>query len=79
MEVQRRKLTRKGGLKQVDPLAPVLFLLVAEGFSGMMRNVVNINTFKAFKFGSEGMEISHLQYFDDTLCIREATVEIFGF
>ena len=31
--------------------------------------------FKEFKFGSDGMEISHLQYVDDTLCIGEAMVE----
>jgi len=63
------------GLKQGDPLAPFLFLLVAEGFSGVTRNAVSRNLFKGFKIKNEGMGISHLQYADDTLCIGEATVD----
>ncbi|MCH95104.1 LINE-1 reverse transcriptase like, partial [Trifolium medium] len=63
------------GLKQGDPLAPFLFLLVAEGFGGAMRRAVEINLFKGFKICREGPIISHLQYADDTLCIGEASVE----
>jgi len=63
------------GLKQGDPLAPFLFLLVAEGFSGVMRNVVRRNLFKGFKIKNDGMEISHLQYANDTLCIEEGSVD----
>ncbi|MCH79506.1 LINE-1 reverse transcriptase like [Trifolium medium] len=63
------------GLKQGDPLAPFLFLLVAEGFAGLMRSAGTKNLFKGFTVGNEGLEISHLQYADDTLCIGEATVE----
>lgn len=37
------------GLKQGDPLAPFLFLLVVEDFSGVMSNVVNRNLFKGFE------------------------------
>jgi len=63
------------GLKQGDPLAPFLFLLVAEGFSGLMRNVVDRNMFKGFEVKRGGVTLSHLQYADDTLCIGEASVE----
>lgn len=63
------------GLKQGDPLAPFLFLLVAEGFSGLMRNAVDRNLFEGFPLGDGGLVISHLQYADDTLCIGKPTVE----
>ncbi|KAK2406586.1 hypothetical protein QL285_042301 [Trifolium repens] len=65
----------KCGLKQGDPLAPFLFLLVAEGLGGLMRSAVELNRFKGFRVGRGGVVISHLQYADDTLCIGEATVE----
>ena len=48
------------GLKQGDSLAPFLFLLVVEGFSGLMWNVVVLNFFKIFKVGRDEMEILHL-------------------
>jgi len=63
------------GLKQGDPLAPFLFLLVAEEFSGLMEKAVNCNLFKGFEVVRGGTVISHLQYADDTLCIGEATVD----
>lgn len=65
----------KRGLKQGDPLAPFLFLLVAKGFSGLMKNAVNQNLFKGFEVKRGGTVISYLQYADDTLCIGEASVE----
>ncbi|MCH99250.1 RNA-directed DNA polymerase (Reverse transcriptase), partial [Trifolium medium] len=63
------------GLKQGDPLAPFLFLLVVEGFGGAMRKAVDIGVFKGFPIRGGGLSISHLQYADDTLCIGEASVE----
>ncbi|MCI49164.1 LINE-1 reverse transcriptase like, partial [Trifolium medium] len=58
------------GLKQGDPLAPFLFLLVAEGYGGAMRRAGELNLFKGFTIGREGPTISHLQYADDTLYRR---------
>lgn len=63
------------GLKQGDPLARFLFLLVVEGFSGLMRNVVDRNLFEGFPLGNSGLVISHLQYADDTLCIGKPTMD----
>jgi hypothetical protein len=63
------------GLKQGDPLAPFLFLLVAEGLGGLMKRVVDLNRFRGFRVGRNGVVISHLQFADDTLCIGEASLE----
>ena len=62
-------------MKQGDPLAPFLFLLVAEGFSGLMSNAVKRNLFQGFEVKSGGTAISHLQYVDDTFCIGVPTVK----
>jgi hypothetical protein len=63
------------GLKQGDPLAPFLFLLVVEGFSGIMRKAVELGRFKGFAVGRTPVIVSHLQFADDTLCIGEASIE----
>jgi len=52
-----KEINIQRGLKQGDPLAPFLFLLVVEGFSGLMQNVVRLNLFEGFHFKREGMVI----------------------
>lgn len=59
------------GFKQGDPLAPFLFLLLAECLGGLVRSTVDRNRF----MGTPLMEISHLQYSHDTLLIGEVSVE----
>lgn len=61
------------GLKQGDPLAPFLFLVVAKGLSGLVSKAVSGGHFKGFAFGEEEVVISHLQYADDSLIVGEAT------
>lgn len=38
------------GLRQGDPIAPFLFLIVAEGFNMLMKKAVNIGKFSEYKF-----------------------------
>lgn len=63
------------GLKQGNPLAPFLFLLVAEGLSGLIRSAISLGKFKGFRVGRSDVVISHLQYADDTLLIGEASYD----
>ncbi|KAK2444918.1 hypothetical protein QL285_015908 [Trifolium repens] len=69
------EISIKRGLKQGDPLAPFLFLIVAEGLGALMRMAVTRGRFQPFKVGRGEYPVSILQYVDDTLCIGEASVD----
>lgn len=62
------------GLRQGDPLAPFLFLIVAEGLSGMMSKAVELGKFKGYNF-QQSQSISLLQYADDTIVVGKASFE----
>ncbi|MCH85424.1 cysteine-rich receptor-like protein kinase, partial [Trifolium medium] len=56
------------GLRQGDPLSPFLFLLAAEGFHVLMEAMVERKLFTGYSVGeSNPVEVSHLQFADDTL------------
>lgn len=61
------------GLMQCGPRAPLLFLLVVEDLSGLMRQAVERNLFTGVSLGSKALSISHLQYADDTLHMGAAS------
>jgi hypothetical protein len=75
MGVQTQEVNNSKGLKQDDPLAPFLFLLVAEGLGSLMSRAVELRFFKPFVVKEGEISISHLQYVDDTLFIGEECVE----
>nr|KYP60963.1 Transposon TX1 uncharacterized [Cajanus cajan] len=60
------EFTTQRGLRQGDPLAPFLFLVVAEGMSGMMREVVNKGLYTGYRVGKDQVEVNMLQFADDT-------------
>ncbi|XP_068474709.1 secreted RxLR effector protein 78-like [Phaseolus vulgaris] len=59
------------GLRQGDPLAPFLFLVVAEGLTGLVREAVKANLLTGLKIGRKGTLMSLLQFADDTLFFCE--------
>nr|KYP57258.1 Putative ribonuclease H protein At1g65750 family [Cajanus cajan] len=65
----------KKGLRQGDPLSPFLFIVVAEGLTGMMREAVSQNSFGGVKVGSQQVPVSIIQYADDTMFIGEANLQ----
>ena len=72
MEVLLRNLSLRD-LRQGDPLAPLLFNIVVEGLTGLMRSAVAKNLFSSYHVGNKKEEINILQYADDTLFFGAAT------
>ncbi|KAI3771839.1 hypothetical protein L6452_03008 [Arctium lappa] len=62
-----KEFTMEKGIRQGDPLAPFLFLIVAESLNTLMKEAKAEGIFEGIKVGKEGMEISHLQYADDAI------------
>lgn len=66
------------GAQAGDPLSPIFFIIAVEGLDSMMRISSHNNWIRGFKVGNranEVMEITHLQYADDTVVFCEANHE----
>ena len=62
-------------LRQGDQLAPLLFNIVTEGLTGLMREALDNTQFKGFMVGRNMVEISILQYADNMIFFGEASME----
>ena len=65
----------KKGLRQGDPMAPFLFLIVAEGLAGMVRQAVKKKLYYGVHVGSKAINVGLLQFADDTLFMCEAKIQ----
>ena len=67
--------TSSRGLRQRDSFSPLLFLLVMEVLSRMLKKVESeglVKGFSASSNGNNGLSISHLLYADDTILFCDA-------
>jgi len=66
------EFTLERGLRQGDPLSPILFLLAAEGPNVLIKAMVESGNFTGYiAGGANQVVISHLQFADDTLLLGD--------
>jgi len=63
------------GLRQGNPFAPFHFVIVAEGLSSLMKEVISKNLFSSYRVGIDEVEVNLLQFMDDTINLGEVTLE----
>ena len=69
------RIIPSGDLRQGDPLSPYLFLLCAEGLSGLLRQQVERGSIKGVAVCRGTPRIAHLFFTDDSLIFCQATLE----
>ena len=63
------------GLRQGDPLSPFLFNIVVEGLSGLILKAVDKGLVQGEDFGGAEVNISHLQFADNTILFIKPKVD----
>ncbi|XP_058776631.1 uncharacterized protein LOC131650953 [Vicia villosa] len=57
-------------LRQGDPLSPFLFVLIAEGLTGLVRKSIEVGEFQSFSI-KDSCKVDILQFADDTLIVGD--------
>jgi len=67
------------GLRQVDPLPPYLFLLVAEGLSSLLARAEQEGKITGVPISAGGVRLTHLLFADDSLLFCRANFNEWGY
>ena len=59
------------GVRQGDPLSPILFLIVMEVLHCLLDKAVELGEIKGIRFDDGRTELSHMFYADDALLVGE--------
>ena len=70
-----REFTPERGLRQGDPLSPLLFNFIGEVLHCMLTKAEKAGIFLGIKLGNLGGTLSHLQYADDTVVFVDDSTE----
>jgi len=70
-----REFFPRKGLRQGEPLAPFLFLIVAEGLAGVSRVAEEKKLIYSLEVGKDKVKVNMLQYADDSLFFCEANTK----
>jgi hypothetical protein len=63
------------GLRQGDPISPYLFLLAAEGLSGLLKNSRQSSLLEGIKVAPTAPAVNHLLFADDSPLLVKACVD----
>lgn len=66
------------GLRQGDPLSPLIFLMVMEAFNDLLTRAVELQFIRGIRVsrGDNSLEVTHLFYADDTSIFCQPGVDI---
>ena len=63
------------GLRQGDPLSPMLFDIVAKALHALLEKAKHKNLVKGFAVENANIEVTHLQFADDTILFCGASLD----
>ncbi|PWA50966.1 RNA-directed DNA polymerase, eukaryota, Reverse transcriptase zinc-binding domain protein [Artemisia annua] len=69
--VLKQEFKLEKGLRQGDPLSPLLFILAVEALNVALLEAKNNHSFQGIEFGKDKVYVSHLQFADNALIMGE--------